>query len=292
MPDLWPLPLVATRFLTYAGVLGSVGLVLVGLAFPREVAGLRRTLFRVASAFAALTLVASGLGFALKGAILTGSASGMADPEILAILWATPAGTELQLLGAGSILILAGIAIPGVPLPVAGVGGIVALASFTRIGHVHDTGQVLLQAVLVFHLAAAAFWLGILFPLWRLAARPDNWSTAASLGRRFGSVAQLVVPGLILAGVVMAWRLVGNFADLVGTAYGITLLVKAAGVALLLCAAAVNKLRLVPALSRGDPEAASALRISVALESAAFVGILLATAVLTTAYGAPAAAGP
>ena len=285
MPDIWQLASVLAKFLLYLGVLGGVGLVFAHIVCRREIGRARGMLGRQASALATLALAAAGLGFALTGAAMTGDASGMADAEMLGLLWRTPAGTALAIQAAGLVLLLGGLHLPGRGLWVAGAGGLIALWSFALVGHVADAGAAWLQAVLLAHLAAAAFWIGILAPLRNLAA--SDLPAAAALGTRFGRIAVYTVPLLIAAGIVMAWRLLGDFSALVTTAYGFTLLAKIAGVGVLLSAGAANKLRFVPAMRRGGRAAAEALRRSIALEWVAVCAILFVTAGLTTLAAPP-----
>ena len=285
MPDPWQLAAVLAKFLLYLGVLASAGSVLVRVVFARETGGMEGALRRHASGFALLALLAAGVGFLLTGAAMTGDASGMADAEMLGILWRTPAGTALAMQALGLALVLAGIRLPGRGVWVAVAGGAVALESFCRVGHVADAGALWLGALLLVHLAAAAFWIGILAPLRSLAGA--NLAAAAALGRRFGAIAGVTVPVLIAAGIVMAWRLLGEVSALVTSAYGLTLLAKIGGVGVLLGAAAANRLRFVPAMSRGGSAAAGALRGSIALEWLAVCAILLLTAALTTLPGLP-----
>ena len=211
----------------------------------------------------------------------------MTDPEMLGLLWRNPPGTRLLLLASGLILLLAGLRAAGTGLWIAAAGVSLALWSFAWIGHVPDAGSVWLEALLVVHLAAAAFWIGILSPLRRLAASPEHLSEAAQLGHRLGRIASVTVPVLIAAGLVMAWHLVGDVTALTTTGYGLTLLAKIAAVLVLLGAAAANKLRFVPAMRRGDPAAAVRLRRSIAVEWLAVCAILLVTATLTTIQHPP-----
>lgn len=292
MPDIWELASALARFPLYLGLLGSVGLVLVRIVFRHETGGLHGPMARWATALAALALVAAGTGFALKGAALTGEASGMTDPEMLGLLWQTPVGTALVLRAAGLVLILAGLRIPRFGLLVTAAGCVLALWSFARVGHVADAGPIWLALLLFLHLAAASFWIGILSPLRTIAGDREGLSLAAGLGHRFGRIAVFTVPVLIAAGIVIAWRLLGDLRALVATGYGVALLAKIAAMGLLLGAAAANKLRFVPAMRKGDRMAAAGLRRSIAVEWAAVCLILLATAVLTTLYGAPSGTSP
>ena len=292
MPDVWGLASIATKFLTYFGVLGSAGLAFACATFHRETAGMRSGLFRLAAALAILALLSSGLAYALKGAALVDGISGMADPEMLGMLWHTPAGTALLVRGIGLALLLVGLLIPGIGIWISCAGGVVALWSFAQIGHVPETGRFWLRILLLLHLAGAAFWIGILTPLRRMSGDAGSLVLAASLGDRFGRIAVYVVPTLVLAGVVMAWRLLGEVSALFLTGYGLALLAKITVVVVLLGVAAANKLRFVPAMKRGDSAAAHRLRRSIAVEWVAIAAILLATATLTRVFGPPAQALP
>ena len=287
MPDLLDLLSILVKFLLYLGVLVSIGLVFARLVFRRETERMQGPIARQASALALLALVAAGSGFLLRGAAMTGDASGLADPEMLGLLWRNPPGTQLLLLASAMILVLAGLRSAGSGLWIAAAGGFLALWSFAWIGHVPDAGPVWPEALLVLHLAAAAFWVGILSPMRRLAGDPAESAAAVQLGHRFGRIAAVTVPLLIAAGIVMAWRLLGDVSALTATGYGLTLLAKIAAVAVLLGAAAHNKLRFVPAMRRGDPAAAARLRRSIAVEWLAVCAILLATATLTSIQHPP-----
>ncbi len=292
MPDTWELASVFVRFLLYLGALASIGLILVRIVFHRETSGLRTSFVWRVTTLATLALLTAVAGFALKGAALVGEFSGMVDPMMLGLLWQTPVGTALGLRIAGLIAILVAIRIPVVGLHVAAAGGVVVLWSFTLVGHVADAGRFWLNFLLLLHLSCAAFWIGMLSPLRILAGNSEDFDRAAGLGYRFGQIAAFTVPALIVAGIVIAWRLLGDFASLVGTGYGRILLAKVCAIALLLAAAAANKLRFIPAMIRGDRSAAIALRRSINFEWAAVSLVLLATAVLTTLPDLPMGGDP
>ena len=172
MPDTWELASVFARFLLYFGVFGSTGLTLVRIVFRRETGGLHGPMVRQAAALAVLALLASGIGFVLKGAAITGEASGMTDPEMLGLIWQTPVGTALVLRVAGLALVLVGLRIPGIGLPVAAAGGVLALWSFTRVGHIADAEPLWLEFLLLLHLAAA--------PSGSASCRPSGRSRATA----------------------------------------------------------------------------------------------------------------
>ena len=292
MPDIWELASVLAKFLLYLGVLGSIGLVLVRIVFAREMRGLHVTTVRRATALAVLALLAAGIGFALKGTAMTGELSGMTDPGMLGLLWRTPASTALAYHVAGLGLVLLGLRLAGIGLTVAAAGGLVAVWSLSRIGHVSDAGALWLELLLLLHLAGAAFWIGVLSPLRTLAGDVESLSLAVRLGHRFGRIAVVTVPLLIAAGIVMAWRLLGVVEALLKIGYGLTLLAKIGAVTCLLAAVAANKVCFVPALRAGDRRGAVALRRSITVEWAAICLVLLATAAPTTLQGAPSAGSP
>ncbi|MCY3874779.1 MAG: CopD family protein [Rhodobacteraceae bacterium] len=292
MPDTWELASILVRSLLYLGALASVGQVLVRIVFHRETSGLRDAFVWRVMAFATLAFLSALVGFALKGAAMVGELSGMTDPVMLGILWQTPVGTALVLRVAGLVTILVAIWIPAVGLKIAAAGGVVVLWSFTLVGHVAEAGPFWLNFLLLLHLICASFWIGILSPLGILAGKSEEFDLAAGLGHRFGRIAAFTVPVLIVAGAVIAWHLLGDFASLVGTGYGLALLAKIGVMALLLAAAAANKFRFVPAMKRGDRGGAIALRRSITFEWAAVCLVLLATAALTTLPDPPMGSDP
>jgi putative copper resistance protein D len=163
MPDLWGLASIVTKFALYLGVLTSVGSVFAATLF--QLKGYSRATVW----FAVLGIVATLLGFSLAGAMLTGDVGGMTDPKMFGLLWSTPVGTALALRTAGLGVLIVGLLVPfklrrvGVALSV--MGGVLALWSFVRVGHIPDRGSVILNLVLMFHLVAISVWIGILSPL-------------------------------------------------------------------------------------------------------------------------------
>ena len=281
MPDIWGLAAIATKFALYLGILTSAGTVFVALLF--RLANMRR--FTVILAI--LALFATVTGFSLGGAALTGDASGMTDPEMLRLLWSTPVGTALAYRLVGLGLLIAGLLFGRSGLWLSALGGGLALWSFASVGHIPDRGMFWLDVLLLFHLAAIAVWIGILTPLKRLV-NASTLEQAANLGDRFGRLATVFVPLLILAGLVMSYVLVGSVAALFGTGYGKALIVKVAVVAVLLGLAASNKLRFVPKLTNGDAQAAQHLSRAISVEWIAVIIILLTTATLTSVLTLPA----
>lgn len=280
MPDIWGLAAIAAKFLLYLGVLTSTGAVFTAVVF--QVVNIK--VFSLV--FAVLGLIGALVGFGLGGAALTGDASGMMDFEMLGLLWDTPAGTALCYRLVGLALLTAGLLFGRPGIWVSSLGGGLALWSFVAVGHIPNRGIPWLEALLFVHLAGIALWIGILAPLKQLAierAIPE----AAELGDRFGRLAAVFVPLLILAGIVMSYVLVGSITALTGTGYGQALIAKVIVVSFLLGLGALNKLRIVPQLMVGEAHAALHLSRSISFEWMAVVLILFVTAILTSVLNLP-----
>ena len=276
MPDIWGLAAIITKFALYLGVLTATGTVLAALMF-------RLNQFRgIALTFGGIALIATLLGFSLRGANLTGDASGLMDLEMLGLLWSTPVGTAiaLRLFGLGVLIVGLFMARGGIVL--SALGGVVAVWSFGHIGHISDRGRVVLDVALTLHLITVAIWIGILTPLQRLARETATYAEAAKVGHRFGLVASFTVPALIVAGGYMSYTLVGSIPALIQTGYGQALIIKVLLVAILLGLAAANKLRFMPRLKAGDASAARHLTKTISIEWVVVVLVLAVTAVLTS----------
>ena len=276
MPDLFGLAAIITKFALYLGVMTAAGTVMATLMFRLD-----RTR-GLTAAFAVLGLLATLLAFSLRGANLTGDISGMTDPEMLGLLWSTPVGTVLLLRLVGLSALIAGLFMGRVGIWVSMLGGVIAIWSFTQVGHVSGRDTTLLDIALMLHLLAVALWIGVLTPLKRLASSSVSYASAADVGHRFGVVATVTVPALIIAGGYMSYQMVGSFSALISTGYGQALIIKVLLVGLLLGLAAANKLRFIPALHAGDPTAASHLSKSISIEWLIILAMLGSTAVLTT----------
>ena len=281
MLDIFGLAAIITKFSLYLGVLTATGTVMATRIFQLD-----RT-NGLAAAFACLGLIAAIFAFLLRGANLTDDASGMIDPEMLGLLWATPVGTALIARVLGLCLLILGLFLGRVGIWISMLGGVIAVGSFGQVGHISDRAALLLDLTLLIHLLAIALWIGILTPLRRLASSGKTYVAAATVGHQFGVIASFTVPGLIVAGIYMSYHLIGSLAALIETEYGRALIVKTLLLGLLLVLAAANKLRFVPALRSGDPSAARHLSQSIAVEWLIISAVLGTTAVLTTNLALP-----
>ncbi len=280
-PSGWRLALIVDQLILYAGLLGSVGAVLF-LFLVRPSEGTATLVARSAARIAAVAAVAAFLAIGIEGAFLVG---GRAAALGAIATWQTGLASSF---GQSAAAALVGLALISAGLwsgrsrigrLLAGAGAVIALASFALSGHVVTAGPYWLTApVLVVHAAAAAFWAGALLPLWR-AVRLLG-ADAAPLVRRFSRLAVAIVPVLLAAGLVIATLQVETPGALIATDYGRILLLKLVAVTGLLAVAALNKLRLTPALARGEAPAAINLRRAIGVEAALVAAILLATVLL------------
>jgi putative copper export protein/mono/diheme cytochrome c family protein len=134
------------------------------------------------------------------------------------------------------------------------------------------------------HLTAAGAWMGALLPLW-IGAGCLPRAQAAEACERFTPVGLACVLVLAASGVIQAIELIGSLPALVGTPYGQFALLK---ILLFLCAlvlALINRLWLTDHV--GASGSVRGLRLSVAIEAAIGLGIVLTAGFLASA--APAA---
>ncbi|WP_120499105.1 copper resistance D family protein [Roseovarius sp. EL26] len=280
MPDIWGLAAIAAKFLLYLGVLTSTGTVFAAVIF--QVVNIKA----FTMVFAVVGMIGAVASFGLGGAALTGDASGMMDLEMLGLLWDTPVGTALSYRLVGLALLIAGLLFGRPGIWMSSLGGVLALWSFVAVGHVPNRDILWLNALLFVHLGGIALWIGILAPLKGLA-KERAILEAAELGDRFGRLAAVFVPLLILAGIVMSYVLVGSISALIGTGYGQALIAKVIVVSFLMGLGALNKLRIVPQLMVGEANAALHLSRSISFEWMAVVLILFVTAILTSVLNLP-----
>ena len=293
MPDFALSPVEAfnlvAKVLAYGGALAAVGaLTFIGTFRPfladREVAALKR---HQAILMAVALLASFGTLFATV-ALLNGlGLAGGFDAELWGLVAGTAAGEAVWMRALGLAILLVGLLFRSLWLPSAVLGGLAVAASFGLVGHVQDDPHSgLLHVLLMLHLLAVAYWIGSLWPLWRLATVPDPKRVAAVM-ERFGQLAVYFVIGVLAAGLVLAALLLEGVTPLFTTPYGRLLLAKLALVGILLGFAALNKWRLVPALAAGAPRMGERLKRSIALEGGLVVLILLATGLLTSAFSPP-----
>ncbi|MEL6504864.1 MAG: CopD family protein [Pseudomonadota bacterium] len=279
---IWQALALLAKLLVYAGSAFAVGAVLFSLlvergSFPRGLV--------IASSLVAL--LATGAQILIQsGRLMDDGMAGVLDQEMWSLVAGTPLGTSAGLRSLGLVVLMIAALRFDSLWPLAAIGAGATALSFPMVGHATGDPSWLLTALLALHVLVLSFWVGGLLPLHR-AAGNRSATEAGALAHRFGQQAAWAVGLLVVTGSWTAYTLVGSLGNLISTEYGLTLLAKLAAVTLLLGLAALNKLRLVPALSAGDTEAAGALRNSISFEAAAFAAIFAATAVLTSIMSLP-----
>ncbi len=276
MPDILIIAAITAKFMLYVGVLTASGTVISALIF--NLYNHRNCSLK----YAFLGIFATIIDYLLRGANLTGHISGMFNPEMLALLWSTPVGTTFLYRIVGLSILSFSLFMSRVWLWLSGLGGIIALWSFVYSGHISSQDQSFLDIALILHLVFIAIWIGILTPLKQFAIKQETWPKAVSLGHRFGFLATITVPSLIVLGIYMGYKLVGSLNLLFNSSYGQVLILKVIIVAFVLLLAAINKLRLIPQLQANKPNAAQKLVKLISLEWLIILVILATTAFLTS----------
>lgn len=275
---------VALRFLVYLDLLLLAGLPLCARrTVPGEISA--RLIAGLAGAGAMLTL-AQLLATALA---MTGGDVAILDAEMLRfIAIETPAGLS----GVVRFGLLALLAVAAARARRVGalhtLLALAALATLAWTGHAgtsEGTVGLLHRGFDSLHLIAASAWLGTLALLLRALTRSSIGTTdlIAAL-HRFAFTGTLIVGAMIVSGIVNLWAIAGIEAlpGLAATDYGHTLGLKLALFAAMLGFAAFNRWHLVPRLEAASPSAMQHLRVSVALETAMAIGVILTVALLGT----------
>ncbi len=234
------------------------------------------------AALAAVALLAAQAAF--EPVHLAGEASGLADATLWRLFLSSSAAAALlvRIAGLACLALAWRLDAPG-SRALALAGSLATVSSFLLTGHtsVHPA-RPWLASLLFVHLAIVAFWFGSLWPLRQVIALESRAQAARAIAA-FSALAVRVVPVIALAGVGMAAVLLPDVAALTQP-YGLLLLGKIALFALLMGLAAVNRLRLTPALERGAARAPAQLRRSIALEYALIGATLALTAVMSGSF--------
>jgi len=176
----------------------------------------------------------------------------------------------------------------------AAIASIGILATIAVDGHaVTGSDWWLAVPATMLHLAAMAVWVGGLVVLLLLGLRTlggdDDDRTRM---RRWSIVAFSSVCALMLTGEYLAWRQIDPIPSIADTAYGETLLVKLALVALALAIAVVSHRLLVRRSSPTKASGRSRVRIAVGVEAALTITVVLVTTLLVSLPPARTTYGP
>ena len=275
---------VVLRALSFVLLFQAAGAALFVAAFGRQLMHTRSAIARVGSvsALAALILVIGH--YALEAARMAGDMSGIADAALQARVLHSSSGTTVAVRVLGLLFIAHGLRGESEGrIATSVVGATLAVASFALMGHTSaNPARWLLATMLVAHLLVVAYWFGALLPLYIVASREES-SIASSVIDGFSRVAVWLVPGILVAGAILAVVLIPDW-TVFGEPYGALLIAKLIGFTLLMLLAALNKWRLGPAIARAEAEGSRAFRRSVATEYVLIVAVLATTAVMTSFF--------
>jgi len=250
---------------------------------------------------AALLAVASLAAIAAQAIFFAGSIEGGLTRESLsAVAFQMDLGKAALVRSAAAVAALTALAAlaPGRRAWAFAVAfGAVATVSLAWMGHAGagegDGGRILLASD-VLHMLAAAGWLGALAAFVQvLLLKPATVDMARALHgalHRFATVGSILVATLVVTGTVNTLSILGleGIATIWTSTYGRLLLLKLAMFAAMLGLAAVNRLRLTPALAgelrdaQPVQGALGGLRRSVVLETLAGAAVLALVAWLGT----------
>jgi putative copper export protein len=277
--SFWEALAIVFRALVYATTLGTAGLMLFAVGFGHQLPETLRARLRGWILGGALLGIAiSAAALVIRMAVLTEGES-FTDATIWGMMMASPVGHSFYLSVIG-LALAATFAARRRAAPVLAVMSVLLVVmSYAAIGHsLTYEPRLILAALLVLHLLAVLFWVGSLPPLaW--AARHDA-RIAAPLIKDWARIAQWIVGGLVLSGLIASWYLVGGLNQLLTTPYGWAKLAKVALVGVMLGFAAWHKLWLTPALNAGAPGSGERFARSIWIEAAVALAVFLAVAEL------------
>ncbi|MER7609896.1 copper resistance protein CopC [Nocardioides sp. NPDC127503] len=277
----------ALQFLQYAALLLVVGLVW----FRAVIVGEHRIPDRATARVQRVEVLAGMVAvFAL---VLLAPASGALQSEsgpgaILTFDAWSPASVGKEWLSAlvGIIGIAAALALRERPR-LAAAAALIAICSPALVGHSRAVVPAwLVTATDVIHLVAGALWLGGLVGLaLTLPLITRRGTVAAEIVTRFSTLAAASLAALAVSGVLMGWRILGSWDNLLNSTYGTLLMTKIALVVAVAVMAAGNRLLVLPRVRQAaghddTVEAGSMLRRAVLMEAGVLVVVLGVTGFL------------
>ncbi|TPE46676.1 hypothetical protein FJM67_15720 [Maribrevibacterium harenarium] len=275
-------------YLALSGVVGGTG----SLFLIRQyVPALAPKLKCYVTISAALGVILSFVYFwSQMGGLLEASWWRSYDREMAVFLLETPIGSYLKYCVSGYLLVLIGQSFPRISntesywfylLNVRSIfsvlGIILLIISYSKVGH-SVAQSWYISLALWCHVAAAAWWIGSVVPLWWVTRSNDLIAIKKTL-EYFGQLAAVPVVLLLICGVVMGLIYLG-MESWWSLKYGQLLISKIVLVSLLLALALFHKWYLVPRLSQLD--SLPSMRRSLLIEILFMSAVLGLTAYLST----------
>lgn len=277
------------RGLSFVALAQAAGGMIFLLMFGAVLGPSRHRIERTARVSALAALVLLPAQFALEAARMAGNLAGVLDTGLQAFALSTSLAHVVAARMIGVVLLLLALTGSRPWTRLAGASAVLLLAgSFALTGHTAaDDQRWLLAPLLVLHVLIVSFWFGALSPLLHVTTS-EPAAVSAQVVARFSRIAGWMVPGILLAGLFLAARLLPDMRAL-GTPYGMSLVAKVTIFAALMGLAAFNRWRLGPSLAIGLPQARRNFRLAVATEWTLIVFVLMGTAILTTFWSPPEA---
>ena len=275
------------QFLQYAALLLVVGLVW----FRGVIVGEHRVPDRAIARVQRVQILAGMVAVVALVALAPASGALQSESGPGAILtfdaW-SPASVGKEWLSAlvGIVGIAAALALRERPR-LAAAAALVAICSPALVGHSRAVVPAwLVTATDVIHLVAGALWLGGLVGLaLTLPLITRRGTVAAEIVTRFSTLAAASLAALAVSGVLMGWRILGSWDNLLNSTYGTLLMTKIALVVAVAVMAAGNRLLVLPRVRQAaghddTVEAGSMLRRAVLMEAGVLVVVLGVTGFL------------
>ncbi|MCA1196426.1 copper homeostasis membrane protein CopD [Sphingomonas sp. R647] len=275
---------IALRFLLYLDLMAIAGLLLCARrTAPAEVP------LRAIALLAGLGVAITVAHFAASAAAMVGGDATLLDAEMLRFIaletsHGQGAAVRLLALGALTAVLVRSKRSPFLPT----ILGVVALASLAWSGHAgagDGATGVLHKASDIFHLIAAAIWIGTLVLLLvALGRREPAIEEIVPALRRFATTGTAIVGVLIVTGVINLAMIadLARPAQLIASDYGQTLAAKIALFFAMLAFAAANRWHFTPRLEHAIGRDARAIRMSLLLELSLGIAVVLVVALLGT----------
>ena len=273
----WPdITAIAVRAISICIVLEAAGLAIFHYGLRFDVGAIRRQGMWIAAAGALL----AATQLLVEPVRLAGSFDGIFDPALTQFYLGSDAGTAGIVRIVGTLAVLFGFRSrqPWLAL----TGAALTCLSFTFMGHTVTRGERFLVApLLLTHIVIISFWFGSL----RALRRTDDagHSDIADVLERFSRIASIAVPILLAAGLGLAVSLLPSFAALF-TPYGLMIIAKMSGFAVLITMASINRWRLLPRILAGDGSAIAVFQRIAGAEWLIMVALIFVTVTVTSLF--------
>ena len=278
---------IVVKTLTYSTTLMAIGAPLLLATLHTLDKKERRSLARLGVFCAVLAILLVILRLPIRASFLMGGTwDGATSAMMLGMVADSPLGSAVVIRTMGLLLTAAILLRHPVAIWIGCLGAAIAAASFGLRGHALEEPRITLGILITVHILGLSFWWSALVPLISVA-KQRSANRIGELAHEFGQSALWIVLGLALAGGTMLVLFGVTSLEAVRTPYGQALVVKLIAFVLVMGVAAVNKLRLTPALLSGRVDAATRFRSTVRVEAVLILLVLVTTAVLTTLAAPP-----